>query len=108
MPLINCKVELKLISTKYCVLTTGGNNNDDANSGNIIFTIKDRKLYVSVVNLSSKDDQKLSKLLSKRFERSVYWNQYKTKSENKDTTNEYRYLLESNFAGVNRLFVLVC
>ena len=65
-------------------------------------------LLVSVVNLSSKDDQKLSKLLSKRFERSVYWNQYKTKSENKDTTNEYRYLLESNFAGVNRLFVLVC
>ena len=46
-------------------------------------------------------------ILSKRFERSVYWNGYKTKSENKNTTSEYRYFLESNFVGVNRLFVLV-
>ena len=29
------------------------------------------------------------------------------KCENKNTTNEYRYLLKSNFVGVNRLFVLV-
>ena len=29
------------------------------------------------------------------------------KSENKNTTNIYRYFLESNFVGVNRLFVLV-
>ena len=28
------------------------------------------------------------------------------KIENKNTTNEYKYFLESNFAGVNRLFVL--
>ena len=34
-------------------------------------------------------------------------NEYKTKSENKDTTNKYRYFLESNFVGVNRLLVLV-
>ena len=31
----------------------------------------------------------------------------KTKSENKNTTNEYWYSPESNFVGVNRLFVLV-
>ena len=37
----------------------------------------------------------------------MYWNEYKTKSENENTTNEYRYFLESNFAGVDRLFVLV-
>ena len=35
------------------------------------------------------------------------WNEYKTKSENKNATNKYRYFLESNFAGVNKLFVLV-
>ena len=29
------------------------------------------------------------------------------KSENKNTTNEYRYFLESDFVGVNRLFVSV-
>ena len=72
-----------------------------------IFTIKDTKFYVSVVALSAKDIQKLLKRLSKRFERLVYLNEYKTKSENTNTTNEYRYFLEWNFVGVNRLFVLV-
>ena len=83
------------------------NVDDNANGNNIIFTIKDTKLYVSEVILSAKDNQKLSKLLGNGFERSVYWNKYKTKSENKNTTNEYRYFLESNFVGINRLFVLV-
>ena len=51
--------------------------------------------------------RKLSKLLSKGFERSVYWKEYKTKSENKNMTNQPRYFLESNFVEVNRPFVLV-
>ena len=54
-------------------------NNDD---NNVIFTIKDTKLYIPVVALSARDNRKLSKILSKEFERSVYWNEYKTKSEN--------------------------
>ena len=37
----------------------------------------------------------------------VYWKEYKSKSENKNTTNEFRNLLKSNFVGVHRLFVLV-
>ena len=81
------------------------NCNDDDN--NIIFAIKDRKLYVPVVNLSARDNQKLSKILNKGFERSVYWNEYKTKSDDKNTTKEFIYFLESNFLRVNRLFVLV-
>ena len=60
-------------------------------------------MYVSVVTLSARDNQILSKLLSGGFERSVYWNEYKTKN----TTNEYRYFLVSNLVGVNILFVLV-
>ena len=82
-------------------------DNDNADSNDNIFTIKDTKLYVPVVTLSAKDNQKLSKLLSKEFERSVYWSEYETKRENKNTTNEYRYFTESSFVGVNRLFVLV-
>ena len=54
-------------------------NNDD---NNVIFTIKDTKLYVPVVALSARDNWKLSKILSKGFERSIYWNECKTKSEN--------------------------
>ena len=37
----------------------------------------------------------------------MYWNEYKTKRENKNTRNEYRYFFKSNFVGVNRLFVLI-
>ena len=73
IPLINCKVELKLNSRKHYVLSPNGNDtaNANANATNIIFTIKDTKLYVLLVTLSAKDNQKLSKVLSKRFERSV-------------------------------------
>ena len=53
IPIINFKIELEVKLT---------------------FTIKDTKLYVPVVTLSTKDNQKLSKLLSTRFERSVHWN----------------------------------
>ena len=51
MPLINCKVELKLKLTKYCVLSAAGNYDTNANPNNIICTIKDTKLYVPVVTL---------------------------------------------------------
>ena len=74
-----------------------GADNTNASPNNIIFTIKDTKLSALVVTLSVKDNRRLSKLLSKRFERSIYWNEYKTKSENKNTTNGYRYFSESNF-----------
>ena len=91
-------------------MSAAGNENDinvNDSANNIIFTIKETKLYVPVVTLSARDNQKLSKLLSKRFKRSVYWNEYKRKSEKKNTPNKYRYFLESNFVGVNRLLVLV-
>ena len=84
MLLINCKVELKLKWTSYCVLCAlGADNADDNNSNNIIFTFKDTKLYVPIVTLFVKNNQTLSKRLSKGFERSVYWNEYETKSDNK-------------------------
>ena len=109
MPLINCKGELRLRWTKHCVLSAAGTDNANGNNddNDIIFIISDKKLYVPVVTLSARDNQRLSKLLGKAFERSVYWNESKTKSGNKNTTNEYRYFLESNFVGINRLFVLV-
>ena len=54
MPLINGKVELKLKWKKYCVLSAANNENninEDPYANNIIFTIKDTKLYVPVVTL---------------------------------------------------------
>ena len=57
-----------------------------------------------IVTLPARDNQKLSKILSNKSERSVYGNEYKTISENENTTNNYIYFLESRFAGVSRFF----
>ena len=104
MPLINCKWQSNW--SKYCVLSVASNendiNNNDSDDNNTIFTIKDTTLYVPVVTLSTRDNQKLWKLVSKGFER---WD--KGQSDNKNAANELRYFLKSNFVGVTTLFVLV-
>ena len=51
--------------------------------------MKGTKLHIPIVTLSARHNQKLSKLLCKGFERSVYWNKYETKSDDKNTTNEF-------------------
>ena len=92
-------------------MSAAGANNTKANSNKIIFTIKETKLYIPVVTLSANDNQKLSNFLSKRFSRSVYWNEYKTKCNklqmNHNMANEYRYFHKPNFVGVNVLFAFV-
>ena len=75
MSLINWKIKLKLTLREYCVFSGAGADDTNANDNNIIFTIKDTKFYFPVVTFSARDNQKLSKLLSKGFERSVYWNE---------------------------------
>ena len=67
---------------------------------------KETTLNVSVVTLSARDNQKLSKCPSKAFERSVYWNENKTKSESKTTSIEYKFFIKSNYRGMKILFVL--
>ena len=101
------KVELKFNWTNHCDLSANGNDNTDVDP-NIIFTMKDTKLYVFVVTLSAKGNQKLSKLPRKRSERSVYWNEFKTKSENKSTTNDYKYFLSNQDANSKRLKTQGC
>ena len=88
IPLTNCKVELKVKLTEKVLCFADSNTTD---SNNIIFTDKrDTQLYVAIVTLSVRDNQKLPKLVSKGLKRSAYWNDYKTKSEAKNTGNEYR------------------
>ena len=57
---------------KRYVLAAASVENIDADSNNIIFTNKDTKLYVPLVTFLVTDNQKLSKLHSKKFQRSVY------------------------------------
>ena len=106
MSLINCKVQLKLRWTEYCVLSAADVGNvKSRDSNNIIFTMKDTNVYATVVTLSATDNQKLSKRLSNGFERSFYWNDYKTKRENKNRTNEFRCFLKPKFVWVNNFFL---
>ena len=65
-------------------MSAAGNNNANSNEDNIIFTNKDTKLYVPAVTLLARDNQQLTKLFSKEFEKSVYWKEYKTKTESKN------------------------
>ena len=78
MPLINCKVELSLNWIKSCVLTSAalGCNANATGADSATFKITDAKLYIPIVTLSAEDNAKLTKLLSKGFKRTVYWNEY--------------------------------
>ena len=74
--------------SKVLYFFVAGNENDinnNNNANNIIFTIKDKKLYFPVAILSVRDNEKLSKFLRKRFKRLVYWNEYKTKTDDINT-----------------------
>ena len=110
--MINCKVELSLKRTENCVLYGGENINDAGTVANAetaaTFKIIDAKLYVPIVTLSAGDNAKLSNLLNKRSERSVYWNEYNVLSgRNYNANAVIRSLIDSSCQGINRLFVFV-
>ena len=66
VPLINCKIQLKLRRIKYCILFEAASGNDSVNSVNVFFfSIRHIKLCIPDITLSAKDNQKLSKLPSK-------------------------------------------
>ena len=100
MPLINCKTKLNSTWKKECVLSTG--------AGEAVFIINDTKLYVPVVTFSKEDNKDFIEQQNKGFQRSIYWNEYKTKEINEDAdANVFRYInLDPFFQGVNRLFVM--
>ena len=100
MPLINCKIKLNLTWKKECVLST--------DAGDAVFIINDTKMYVPVVNLSKEDNKDFIEQQNKRFQRSIYWNEYKTKEINENAdANVFKYIsLDPSFQGVNRLFLM--
>ena len=103
MPLINCKIKLNLTWKKECASST--------DAGEAVFIINDTKLYVPVVTLSKEDNKDFIEQQNKGFQRSIYWNEYKTKEPTVDSdsnnANIVRYIsLDPSFQGVNRLFVM--
>ena len=81
MPLINCEVNLILTWSKDCVITNS--------TGEGKFAITEAKLYVPVVTLSTKDNEKLPQQLESGFKKTISWNKYESSIK---TFAQNRYL----------------
>ena len=59
-------------------------------------------MYVPVVTLSKEDNKDFIEQQNKGFQRSIYWNEYKTKEINEDAdANVLKYInLDPSFQGV--------
>ena len=79
-----------------------------SNDQNSIFQIKKGELYIPVVTLNTENYNNLSRLLSEGFEKTVIWNEYKSKIEGinipANNNNFERTTLDTSFQGVSRLF----
>ena len=85
---------------KKCVLST--------DAGDAVFIINDTKMYAPVAIMSKEDNKDFIEHQNKGFQRSIYWNEYKTKeiSENADANVFKNINLHPSFQGINRLFVM--
>ena len=98
MPLINCEVNLILTWSKDCVITNS--------TGEGKFAITETKLYVPVVTLSTKDNEKLLQQLKSGFKKTINWNKYESSIKTFPQNRYLNYLINPSFQGLNRLFVL--
>ena len=111
-------MSLNLRWSKNCVLTSKATRNTLAAEGhnpavaainnrtNAVFDLTDCKLYVPVVTLSSKNENKLLEQLKGGFKITVSWNKYRCQISNQTANNNLNYLIDATFNKVNRLFVL--
>ena len=81
MPLINCEVNLILTWSKDYVITSF--------TGEEKFAITETKLYVPVVTLSTKDNEKLLQQQKSGFKKIIRWNKYESSIK---TFAQNRYL----------------
>ena len=110
MPLINCETNLILKTSEKCVLTDITTQSvRDANPNadllvearertdaptNATFQIKDTKLYVPVITLSTEDDNNFLEQLKLGFKRTIKWNKYRSEKTNQTITNNLNYLID--------------
>ena len=100
IPLVNCRIDLELTWHKVCIISSV----NAAAVQVVSFMITNTKLYVPVVTLSTKDNNKLTKQLNDGFKRTIYWNQYVSKPFTEQAANKARitrFALDAAFQGVN-------
>ena len=98
LPLINYEVNLILAWSKDCVITNS--------TGEGKFEITETKLYVPVVTLSTKNNEKLLQQLKSGFKQTISWNKYESSIKTFAQNRYLNYLVNPSFQGVSRLFVL--
>ena len=104
-PLINCEINLILIRTKNCVLTSKATTDTILVTNpptpafdhltNATFKITDTKLYVPVVTLSTENDKKPLEQLKTGFKRTIKWNKYRSQMTNQTKNNCFNYLIDT-------------
>ena len=99
--LINSEINFILTWCGNCVIIYTNNANQ-----NPTFEITETKLYVPVVTLSTQDNTKFLPQLKSRFQRTINWNKYLSKTELLAQNPNLNHLVEPIFQRVNRLFVL--
>ena len=99
LPLINTKLHMELNWTKLSVLSRINQRSE--------FQITKGELYIPVVTLSTENNNKLGEFLSKEFEGTIIWNEYKSKIEKinvpANDTSIRRTTLDTYFQEVNKL-----
>ena len=84
--------------SKECVITSS--------TGEGKFAITETKLYVTIVTLSTKDNEKLLQQLKSGFKKTICWNKYESSIKTFAQNRYLNYLINPSFQVVNRLFVL--
>ena len=89
IPLVNCEVSLTLSWSETCVITSmekrilvAGQPDRGDSPESAAFKIKDCKLYVPVVTLSTENNNKPLEQLKTGFKRTIKWNKYRSEMFN--------------------------
>ena len=116
IPIINYETFLTLTWSEKWALTDiikqAANSNADLAipainaPKNATFQIKDTRLYVPVVTLSTEHDKEFLEQLKTGFKKTIKWNKYRSEMTNQAKTNNLNYLIDPTFNKVNRLSVL--
>ena len=115
IPLINCEITLNLTWYSKCALVGRAYRaavagppvvNGVESPTDVTFRITDCKLYLPVVTLSAKNDNKLLEQLKSGSKRTIKWNKYMSQISTEPINNNLNYLIDPTFKIINRLFVL--
>ena len=116
--MINTEIELILKWSQNCVLTGKATREGLEEEGDnpaipevnrpkdLKFNITDCKLYVPVVTLQEKYENKLLEDLKTGISFDFEWGRYRTQMINQPATNNLNFLTDPTFNSVNGLFVL--